>query len=307
MPPSVLDLRHLRTLCAVEDTGSLSRAADLLCLTQSALSHQLRALESHYGEALMYRQGGQVRFTPTGTELLKLARAVLPMVDQTELTLSKLNSGASGPLRVVVECHTCFDWLMPAMDVYRQRWPDAELDIVSGFHADPVGLLHDGQAELAIVSESVDEPGVSVHPLFSFEMMAVVPAGSKLASRAWLKPSDFQEQTLITYPVPDDMLDVVRHFLKPAGVQPTRRTAQLTVALLQLVASNRGLSVLPVWAIDSHVRKGYVAQVRLGKRGLHSTLYAATPLSVGKRADVQDFLSLMRDHSLRNLPGVSPA
>ena len=101
------------------------------------------------------------------------------MVDQTELTLSKLNSGASGPLRVVVECHTCFDWLMPAMDVYRQRWPDAELDIVSGFHADPVGLLHDGQAELAIVSESVDEPGVSVHPLFSFEMMAVVPAGRR--------------------------------------------------------------------------------------------------------------------------------
>lgn len=304
MSKTILEIRHLRTLLAIESTGSLSRAAEVLCITQSAVSHQVKALEEWFGEELVYKQGGQSRFSVVGQRLLQLARGVLAQVDQAELDILQMKQGAGGPLRVAVECHTCFDWLMPSMDAYRSRWPEVELDIVSGFHADPVGLLHRGEAELAIVSERCEEEGIVSFPLFRFEMVGVVPVDSKLAQRAYLKPSDFSDQVLLTYPVPDDMLDVIKHFLSPAGIQVKRRSSELTVALLQLVASRRGLSALPAWAVKAYVDRAYVAQVPLGRKGLMSTLYAALPRSIAGKPYTTDFVAVMREVCARDLEGI---
>lgn len=304
MLKSPLELRHLRTLIAIEHAGSLSKAAELMFITQSAVSHQIKALEEFYGEGLLYKQAGKTRFNPIGQRLLELAHQVLILADQAELDLSKLRQGAGGPLRVAIECHTCFDWLMPSMDMYRTRWPEVELDIVSGFHADPVGLLHQGQAELAIVSEDSREEGISYAPLFQFDMVGVVPVDSVLAQRDFLRPSDFENQTLISYPVPDDMLDVVKHFLSPAGVYPKRRSSELTVALLQLVASKRGLAALPAWAVNGYVEKGYVATRPLGEQGLRSKLYAAMPSALADKNYTTDFVHVIRETCARELEGI---
>ena len=199
---SPLELRHLKTLVALREAGSLSRAAQLLSLTQSALSHQLKALEGHYGTALFERKSSPVSFGPAGQRLLRLADAVLPLLDEAERDVSRLVAGAAGTLRIAVECHTCFDWLMPSMDAFRARWPEVELDIVSGFQADPVGLLHQDRAELAIVSEAdADEDGVVYRPLFSFEIVALLPRGHALLDRPWLEAADFAGPTLITDPL----------------------------------------------------------------------------------------------------------
>jgi len=303
---SPLELRHLKTLLALRDAGNLSRAAQLLSLTQSALSHQLKALEDHYGAALFERKSNPVSFSTAGQRLLRLAEAALPLVDDAERDVSRLVSGAAGTLRIAVECHTCFDWLMPAMDAFRTRWPEVELDIVSGFQADPVGLLHQHRAELAIVSEvDADEAGVAVHPLFSFEIVALLPKGHALLAKPWLAPADFADHTLITYPVPDDMLDVVRSVLLPAGVTPPRRTTELTVAMLQLVASGRGIAALPLWAVKSYLDRGYVASQRIGPQGLTGRLYAAAPQHLAGKPFLDEFVRIMRETSLLNLPGVT--
>lgn len=306
MSSSLLDLRHLRTLLALRDTGNLSRAAQLLNLTQSALSHQVKALEDAYGAPLFERKSQPLRFSAQGQCLLRLAEQVLPQVDQAERDLARLTQGASGSLRIAVECHTCFDWLMPAMDALRERWPEVELDIVSGFHADPVGLLHQGRAEMAILSHGAQaEPGIRLHPLFGFEMVAVLPLGHALLAKPWLEATDFAGQPLITYPVPDDMLDLVRRVLQPAGVSPARRTTELTVAMLQLVASGRGLAALPLWAVKPYLDKGYVASARIGELGLAGELFAATPEALSTRPYVAEFVQLMRETSLCKLPGVA--
>ncbi|MDH4396897.1 MAG: LysR family transcriptional regulator [Limnobacter sp.] len=304
MNRNVLEVRHLRTLLAIEETGSLSRAAELLCITQSAVSHQVKVLEDHFGEPLVFKQAGQSRFSLTGQRLLELGRSVLAQFDQAELDIQQLKEGAGGPLRVAVECHTCFDWLMPSMDVYRKRWPEVELDIVSGFHSDPVALLHAGQAELAIVSEACEEDGIVSRPLFQFEMVGVVPVDSELANKKYLVPEDFEGQTLLSYPVPDDMLDVIQHFLAPAGVKPKRRNSELTVALLQLVASGRGISALPAWAVKQYVDRNYVAQVQLGRKGLTSRLYAALPKALANKPYTLDFVEVMKDTSAKHLQGI---
>jgi LysR family transcriptional regulator for metE and metH len=303
---SLLELRHLKTLLALREAGNLSRAAQLLSLTQSALSHQLKGLEEHYGAALFERKSSPVSFGAAGQRLLRLADAVLPLIDEAERDVSRLVSGAAGSVRIAVECHTCFDWLMPAMDAFRARWPEVELDIVSGFQADPVGLLHQDRAEIAIVSAlDADETGVIFHPLFSFEIVAVLPNGHALLAKEWLDAADFAPHTLITYPVPDEMLDLVRRVLQPVGVVPQRRTTELTVAMLQLVASGRGLAALPLWAVKSYLDRGYVARQRIGKQGLTGRLYAATPQRLADRPYLPEFVRIMRETSLLSLPGVT--
>ena len=303
---SPLELRHLRTLAALREAGNLSRAAQLLSLTQSALSHQLKSLEEHYGAELFARKSNPLVFGVVGQRLLKLADQVLPQVDEVESEMRRLVAGSAGQLRIAVECHTCFDWLMPAMDAFRERWPDVELDIVSGFHADPVGLLHQDRAELAIVSEvDADEPSVAVHPLFSFEIVALLPKGHALLAKPWLEAADFATQTLITYPVPDDMLDLVRQVLQPAGVTPPRRTSELTVAILQLVASGRGVAALPLWAVDGYLARGYVARQRVGEGGLTGRLYAVSTTALAAKPFLADFVRIMRETSLVNLSNVN--
>jgi LysR family transcriptional regulator for metE and metH len=297
----------LKTLRALRDAGNLSRAAALLNVTQSALSHQLKSLESHYGAELFERKSSPAAFTAAGQRLLRLADEVLSRIDDGERDIARLVEGAAGTLRIAVECHTCFDWLMPAMDAFRARWPEVDLDIVSGFHADPVGLLHPGRAEVAIVSELAEgeEPDIAFLPLVSFEIVAILPNGHPLLARSHVTARHFADQTLITYPVPDDMLDLVRRVLAPAGVSPVRRTTELTVAMLQLVASGRGVAALPLWAVKSYLDRGYVSSQRIGARGLTGRLYAAVPERLRERPYVVEFVRLMREISLLTLPGVT--
>lgn len=305
MNQSILEVRHLRTLVALRDSGSLVRAAQLLNLTQSALSHQIKLLEDRYGQPLFERKSVPPQFTAVGERLLALADAVLPQVEGAERDIARLVLGQGGQMRIAVECHTCFDWLMPAMDAFRTRWPEVELDIVSGFHADPVGLLHQGRADVAIVSEvDADEAGVDYHALFGFEIRALLANTHPLVGKPHLVAQDFADQTIITYPVPDEMLDLIRQVLEPAGVRPPRRTTELTVAMLQLVASGRGVAALPLWAVQSYLDRGYVTARPIGDKGLRGELHAACLPSLSAKPYLQDFVQVTRETSFVTLKGV---
>lgn len=301
MTQSVLELRHLRTLVALRDTGSLVRAAQLLNLTQSALSHQVKLLEDLYGVALFERKSVPPQFSTTGLRLLALADAVLPQIEEAERDVARLALGRAGQLRIVVECHTCFDWLMPAMDAFRTRWPEVELDIVSGFHPDPIALVLQDRADVAIVSEQDAGEAVDFHPLFSFEIVALLANNHPLAAKPHLTARDFAKETLITYPVPDEMLDLVRQVLEPAGIKPARRTTELTIAMLQLVASGRGVATLPVWAVQSYLDRGYVTARPVGRKGLTGHLYLACTGATSGRPWLADFVAVTRETSFLTL------
>ena len=306
MATTALEFRHMETLLALAECGSLSKAAERLCLTQSALSHQLKALESHYGAALVEKNIRPLRFTAIGQRLLTLARQVLPLVAEAGRDVARLAQGHAGPLRVTVQCHNCFDWLMPAMDSYRSLWPEVELDIISGFVVDPLPLLERGEAELAVIHDRPPpHPHVTFSPLFRYQSVALMSPKHPLAAKSWLEASDFADETLITYPVPDEMLDVMKHCLIPAGVNPRRRTAELTVAILQLVASGRGIAALPSWTVGNYIERGYVVSRPIGPSGLSCELYAATTHAGAEAAYIREFISLTREQSLTELTGVS--
>jgi LysR family transcriptional regulator for metE and metH len=306
MTSSALELRHLETLLALAECGNLSKAADRLFLTQSALSHQLKALESHFGASLIEKNVRPLRFTAIGQRLLRLAREILPQVADASRDVARLAQGRAGPLRIAVQCHNCFDWLMPAMDAYRSLWPEVELDIISGFVVDPLPLLERSEAELAIIHDEHELRGsIIFSPLFRYESVALMSPRHPLVAKHWLEAADFAGETLITYPVPDEMLDVMKHLLTPAGINPKRRTAELTVAILQLVASGRGIAALPSWTVGNYIERGYVVSRPIGRNGLRCELYAATSRGVVDAAYIQEFIALTRAQSLTELAGVS--
>ena len=299
----MLELRHLRSLVAIADTGKLATAAERVHLSQSALSHQIRAVEAHYDQDLFERTSQGLRFTPAGERLLSLARTTLAEVSAAERDLQRLKGTPQGELRIALECHTCFDWLMPVMHEFRQRWPEVEVDLVAGFHADPLTLLKEGRADLVIGSRPKAQRPWSVSPLFRFEILAVVANDHPLRHKRFLSAADLAEETLITYPVPEQRIDLIREVLTPAGVHPARRTAELTVAIVQLVASRRGVAALPNWGLQSYLEHDYVKAVRIGPKGLWSELHAICPKPLATRPYMQDMAEIIRAQCAQ-LPGI---
>lgn len=302
---SIIELRHLKTLLALEETGSVSLAAKRVFLTQSALSHQIRALENYYDTPLFERKSSPLRFTPAGERLLQLARDLLPQVAAAERDLARIIEGEAGELRLAVECHTCFDWLMPAMGEFRPMWPQVELDIVSGFQADPVGLLMQHRADLAIVSEAEKQNGIRFRPLFAYEMVGICAKDHPLADKPVWEAEDFIGETLITYPVPDEMLDLLRKVLLPKGINPPRRHSELTIAIIQLVASRRGIAALPYWTVMPYLEKGYVVRRQITSNGLQSELYAAIRAEDTDKSYLDNFCQIVRERGFADLPGLS--
>ncbi|MFM0643999.1 LysR family transcriptional regulator [Paraburkholderia bryophila] len=291
----MLELRHLRSLIAISESDKLVAAAERVNLSQSALSHQIRDMEAHYEVSLFERTRHGLRFTAAGERLLALARDTLAAVATAERDLVRLKGDVRGELRIVLECHTCFDWLMPVMDEFRRRWPEVEVDLVAGFHADPMKLLNERKADVVIGSKPTAKRGLHVAPLFRFEIQVVIANEHRLRNKRRVGPEDLQGETLITYPVPEARIDLIREVLEPAGIKLERRTAELTIAIMQLVASRRGIAALPNWGVKNYVDHDYVLAKRVGAAGLWSELYAVAPKDIAGRPYFDDFARIVRD------------
>ncbi len=302
---SLVELRHLRTLSALRDTHSLAEAAERVFLTQSALSHQIKDLENRIGCRLFIRKTRPVRFTSAGTRLIKLADAVLPLVHAAELEVAKLAGGESGRLVMAIECHSCFEWLLPAITVYREAWPEVDLDISSGFHFQPLPALIRGDLDVVITADPLPDKGLSYFPLFSYEARLAVAKNHRFAGRDWVAPEDLAGETLIAYPVDRSRLDVFSRFLAPAGIEPKHvRQAELTAMMIQLVASDKGVVCLPNWALHEYRERDYVAVMSLGEEGVWPTLYAAVRADQADAPFMNAFIETTKKICFANLVGI---
>src|SRR5690554_6648564 len=225
----MLDIRHLKTLGALRDAGSLVEAAERLHLTQSALSHQFKEMEDRLDMQLFVRKTKPVRFTSAGLRLLRLADEVLPLMRSAERDIARLQGGSAGRLHMAIECHSCFQWLMPTIDQFRDAWPEVELDLASGFSFAPLPALASGDLDLVVTSDPIELSGISYIPLFAYEALLAVEKQHPLAQKAYIEPEDLREETLIIYPVEHDRLDIFNHFLVPADIEPAQvRTSEQT-------------------------------------------------------------------------------
>lgn len=303
-----IEIRHLRTMKTLRENDSLVTAAERLHLTQSALSHQIKALEEQLGGALFIRKSRPLRFTRIGERLLELADQVLPQIEAAGRDIARLHSGESGRLNIAIECHSCFAWLMPSMDRYRSLWPEIEMDLSVGFNFDPMPALQRGDIDLVITSDPSDLPGIHFRPLFRFQALLAMSKEHPLTQKAHIDAEDLADQTLITYPVAHERLDIFSHYLQPAGVMPAQiRSTELTVMMMQLVASQRGVAALPNWALAEYLERDYVQARPLGPEGLHATLYAAIREEERDLPYMQDFLETAVTVSFQTLSDIQPS
>jgi len=292
----IIELRHLRSLKAIEETGSLAQAALRLHLTQSALSHQIKTVENYFEVSLYERKHKPLRLTSAGQRLLNLAQKILPEVEAAEFEIKHIAGQESGRLHITIECHSCFEWLIPTLDYYRKRWPDVEVDIRLGNSFEPIKALSDGGIDLVITTDQVAQGEISFEPLFEYQALVAIANDHSLVSKTCWEAVDFVDETLITYPVKQERLDIFSRFLNPQQVSPKKiRQCELTVMILQLVASRRGVAVLPDWVLDDYIAKKYITARPIGKSGMKGMLYAAVRKQEITQDYIKDFIELARE------------
>ncbi|GHG15147.1 LysR family transcriptional regulator [Paracoccus aerius] len=301
-----LELRHLRTVRAIHEQGGLARAAEVLNITQSALSHQVKALEEQAGVDLFVRRAKPMRLSPAGMRLLRLAEQVLPLVAATEAEFKGVEAGRIGRLHIAMECHACFDWLLPVLDIFRRTWPEVDLDIRQRLAFGALPALARQEVDLVISSDPEEMAGIAYQPLFDYSPTLVVPAEHPLVAKGYADPADLAGETLITYPMDRARLDVFSQFLTPAGIEPAQqRTVELTAVSLMLVASGRGVAVMPDWVLRRESANAEIAMLPLTRTGIIRRLYAAVRQDDLNQPYMAHVLRLSRTEPLRMLRGAA--
>jgi len=290
-----IEFRHLRTIKAIHEAGGLARAADQLNITQSALSHQVKGLEDQAGVELFIRKSKPMKLSPAGLRLLRLAEQVLPQIEAMQAECTALRDGNTGRLHIAIECHACFEWMFPVLEAFRKKWADVDVDIRAGLAFDALPALQKEEVDLVVSSDPENLSGVEFIELFDYSPVFVAPASHPLAAKPWIDAEDFTGETLITYPVEKSRLDIFSQLLTPAGVEPASiRQVELTAVILLLVASNRGISVLPDWVVrEVKYNSDYVTRP-LTEQGITRSLYAAIRSEDRDKPYVQELIRLAK-------------
>jgi LysR family transcriptional regulator for metE and metH len=269
-----LERNHLSLLREVDRLGSLTAAARSLGLTQSALSHTVRKVEEQLGTRIWERTGRSLRLTPAGKYLLGLAQRILPQLEHAEHVLGQMARGERGTLRIGMECHPCYQWLLNVVEPYLRQLPDVDLDVKQKFQFGGIGALFAHEIDMLVTPDPLRRKGLQFEPVFDYEQMLVVGKDHPFARRKYIVPHQLESETLITFPVELERLDVYSQFLLPAGCVPKRhKVIETTDIMLQMVASGRGVAALPGWLIAEYQRKIKVSAVRLGRSGVAKQIF----------------------------------
>ena len=270
----MLERSHLAVVREIERQGSLTGAADALFLTQSAISHTVKKLEQNLGIEIWRREGRSMTLTQAGQYLLAVANRVLPQLDYAQERLRQYAQGECGALRIGMECHPCYQWLLKLVSPFLSAWPNVDVDVKQKFQFGGIGALFGYEIDLLVTPDPLYKPGLRFEPVFDYEQVLVVNGKHPLAEAKYVEPEQLKSEVLITYPVTIERLDIYNQFLLPAGISPKRhKPIETTDIMLQMVASDRGVTALPRWLVEEYASKLDVVPIQLGKLGIHKQIF----------------------------------
>lgn len=291
----MIERNHLEIVREVDRCGSLTAAADALCLTQSALSHAMKKLEQQLGTAVWVREGRKLRPTQSGLYLLSLANRLLPQFEHAEELVGQIARGQRGSLRIGMECHPCYQWLLKVVGPYLEQWPGVDVDVKQRFQFGGIGALFGYDIDVLVTPDPLHRKGLIYEPVFDYEQVLVVPSSHHLASKPWIDPADLENETLITYPVDAERLDIYTRFLVPAHSSPAwHKTIETTDIMLQMVAAGRGVSALPRWLVEEYAHQMPITPVRLGQKGINKQIFLGLRERDAGVEYLQSFMAMAR-------------
>lgn len=272
----MIEHSHLKIIQALHANGTLTEAANALCLSQPALSHQISYLEKKLGVALWEREGRSLRLTQAGVLLLEVANQVLPVLSQAEQTLAAYSEGRQGILRIGVECYPCFEWLTGVIGQFMQQLPEIDIDIVQKFQFSGLEGLLNHHIDVLITPDLVKKDSIDYEILAEYQLVLLVSADHPLTNVKQLTPEHLSQETLLTFPVPLERLDILTHFLAPAHREPAKlKQIESLEIMLQMTALKRGVCVLPEWLVDIKNKDLQFKKIRIGRKGLFQKLFLA--------------------------------
>jgi LysR family transcriptional regulator, regulator for metE and metH len=297
-----LELRHLKLVAAIAETGSVTRASNRLHLTQSALSHQLRDAEERLGACLFERQRGTMTLTAAGQRLLQSARTVMEELERAEKEIhdgsTSRNGVDCGLIRLSTECYTVYHWLPPRLKMFQRKFPAVEFELVVEATDNPFEALLEGKLDLAIVCEPIRNRKIRYTPLFEDEVMAIVSPEHRMAGKVYAEPQDFADETIFLFPPKSDS-SLLNEVLAPAGVTPRRvQEVMLTEAIIEMVRGGLGVAAIARWAVAPQLASGAVVGIPLTAVGFHRRWSAAQLRDKQPPAYLQDFIRLLAENPI---------
>jgi LysR family transcriptional regulator for metE and metH len=285
----MLERIHLEILTAIKTQGTLTKAADSLCLSQSALSHSIKKLEGQLGTSIWQKDGRNLRLTAAGEYIQTLANRVLPQFCHTELLLEQIAKGQMGSLRIGMECHPCYQWLLRVIQPYLGKWSNIDIDVRQEFQFGALGALLSYEIDILITPDPLFKPKIEYIPVFNYEHRLVVAASHPLANQDSVKPEQLSNEVLFSYPVEPLRLDIFSQFLNPAKCSVKKhKIIETTEIMLQMVAAGRGVCALPGWLVNEHAKSLPIKSLRFGEQGINKQIF------VGVRKDEQH-IDYLRD------------
>jgi len=265
----MFELKHLKSLLALEACGNMRKAAQQLFSSQSALSHQLKELEHRVNGELFIRNSTPLCFTQKGEILLTLAKKILPLVAEAHLQLTQQHK-THKKIAIAIQCHACFQWLLPITKALGNNFPLYDFEFAnSSFSSN-----HDSQSDILFSDEVCNKNYDVTLEIGRFELLAILPKQHILTAKTFLIAQDFTDQTLLTYPVEKERLDIFNLLLQPENLKPAQvKQVNNSHVILQMVAANMGIAVLPNWLVASMSVQSLVDVKSLTQVGLTKTLY----------------------------------
>ena len=288
-----LEIRHLQLVQAITSEGSVTRAAERLNVTQSALSHQLREIEDRLGTPLFLRVNRRLALAPAGERLLQSARRVLDELRLVEEDIHRLATNQEGVIRVSTACYTCYQWLPPLLKPFHKRFPRVDVEIVADATRRTLDALHERKIDLALIYNVRRDPRLRMAPVFEDEMMVIVARDHALAKKPFVVARDLEGEHLFMASPPEESL--FAKTLAREGVRPRKHTTvALTEAIVELVRAGAGVSALPRWTIARELRSGEIVALPFTRKGLVRKWSAATLKTAATRPPIEALIELMQ-------------
>ena len=264
-----LDSRQLRAFCVLARTGSFTQTARELHLTQSAISHAMKALEGDVGCRLLDRLGKKVALTQAGEQLLHHAQKILGEMDSARGSLGKLGKWGQGRLRLGASTTACQHIIPPVLREFKTSFPEHAISLEPGDTQGMVTALLEHRIDLALSLESEHESQLEFQPLFTDELYFLVGAQHPWALAGRVERDEIPRQNYILYSKSSVTFRLVEdYFRREEMVLNAVLEVGSMEATKELVKLGLGVSVLAPWIARKELDEGSLVALPLGRRKL---------------------------------------
>ena len=269
MKSATLDSRQLLAFVTVARRGSFTLAAKDLFLTQSAVSHAIKALEDELGHRLLDRVGKRVSITQAGEQLLIHAQRILGEMEAARAGLDHLANWGHGRLRVGASVTACQYLLPTVLREFRQSFPKCVIRIEPGDHGRQLELLREGQIDLAIMLKPDGDREFTFVPMFEDQLRFVVSPLHPWAALQHVPRAQVAQETLILYNKSSFTFRLLADYFREERVSLNNYIELGAMeAIKELAKTGVGVGVIAPWVACTEIESGALVSIPLGARPL---------------------------------------